>query len=324
MTSYIVSTVLTANFAAASLVLARSVVETNPDAVCHLYCLDDAAHALLAPVIPARVRLFCARDLFDVIPAADYARLEAGRPVSAFCWTLKPVVIAHAMKVMPNAEWYAFSDSDMMVTADLAPRFAAARTRSALATPHAFRYPLFWGTEYLYGHYNAGFVAFRATPEGRAMLQWWRGLCLTHCPALPEPDAFGDQKYIEQMVIRYPDQVSTGFPFINAAAWNIGQEEILDSANGPAWRGQVIRLYHFQGLRLLGRGWVDLYSDTFPLSASVRRLIYRPYVKALRQAIRDIGPSGDALFEVAVSIPELAMRLWQRMLGRRSLVHWPD
>lgn len=304
--------------------MARSVVETNPDAVCHLYCLDDEAYALLSPVVPARVRLFVAHDLFDVLPAEKYARMKAEMAISAFCWMLKPVVLTHAMTAAAGSEWYAFADSDMMVTADLAPRFTAAGDRSAIVTPHAFRYPLFWGTEYLYGHYNAGFVAFRSDREGRLMLDWWRDLCVAHCPARPEPDAFGDQKYIEQMVVRYPEKVSSGFPFVNAAAWNIGRERIVESPEGPMWRGQVVRLYHFQGLRLLGRGWVDLYSDQLPLSNSICRLIYRPYVSALRKAIRDIGPTKKAAFETRVPLAELAVRFCQRLLGRRSLVYWPD
>ncbi len=326
MVPYVISTLLTGKFAACSLALARSVVTENPDAVCHLYCLDQEAYRFIAKLVPDRVKVFDLTMFSHAVSGvADIERLRAERTISAFCWTLKPLVVEHAMSATPGAEWYAFADSDMLVMSDPMPRFAAARERSAIVTPHAFRYPIFWGMEHIYGHFNAGFIAFRSNSEGRRMLEWWRNRCLAHCPAQAEPDAFGDQKYVEQMVAVFGERVSIGFPVVNTAAWNIGQEKLHLTGKNVTWRGQTIYIHHFQGLRLLGRGWIDLYSDLFPLSESVLQLIYRPYVRALRLAIRDIGEAApDNYFEAPVGLWDVVQRLWLRIRGCRSFVRWTD
>lgn len=260
----------------------------------------------------------------DAATAVQLEERHRALPISAYCWLMKPLVIDHVMRSQADIDWCCFLDSDMMAFANPASRLAQARERSVVVTPHAFRYPAFFGTEYQYGFYNAGFLAFRQSPKAREILAWWCNKCLAHCPPFPEPDAFGDQKYVEQLVKRFADDVSIGFPSLNCAAWNIGQDEVQRIDGKVTWRGLPILIYHFQGLRLLRNGWTDLYSDEFRLSPSVREFIYRPYVAALKAATRDVEATGLVGTPLSAALPlkEFAFRFARTLLGHRNIVRW--
>lgn len=314
------STVLTAEFAAASLVMARSLIRVSSSVNVVLYCLDEAGYESLTKLASERIHVL----RFDEIATEQLKRLRAERKINAFCWTLKPVVVEHSSKLFPDAMWSAFADSDMMAFSDILPRLQAAGERSAILCPHAFRYPEFTGTDFLFGFFNAGLIAFRTNEKGREILSWWKERCLEHCPATPEPDAFGDQKYLDQIPLYWPKDISTGFPFLDCAAWNIGKEKIVTENGRATWQSQTILMYHFQGLRIHSPSIVDLYASEFRLSRSAVKLLYRPYLLELKRATQDIrrvAPS-HPLDERPISAKSLARRFIETLLGRRNLALW--
>lgn len=314
-------TIATESFAPAALVLARSLVAVSPAAEVFLFALDEGAARIFKALAPER----CVTVSFDEFAGKELRSTRHTLKISAFCWLSKPFAMAHLMRARPNCDWFCYVDSDMMAFADPAARLVEARGRSVVVTPHAFRYPPFIGTEYHYGRFNAGFIAFRNDDAGKAIHSWWRDKCVANCPAEPEADAFGDQKYIEAMAHLFYDQVSVGFPFTNCAAWNIGRDVVEQSDSRVLWRERQILIYHFQGLRLLSGGWVDLYGDRFALSRSVKHCLYRPYVKALRKAVADIHGQGlsNLRFAIDISPGRLFYRVVQTGLRQRSLVSWP-
>ena len=293
------STVLTAEFAAASLVMARSLIRVSSSVNVVLYCLDEAGYESLTKLASERIHVL----RFDEIATEQLKRLRAERKINAFCWTLKPVVVEHSSKLFPDAMWSAFADSDMMAFSDILPRLQAAGERSAILCPHAFRYPEFTGTDFLFGFFNAGLIAFRTNEKGREILSW---------------------KYLDQIPLYWPKDISTGFPFLDCAAWNIGKEKIVTENGRATWQSQTILMYHFQGLRIHSPSIVDLYASEFRLSRSAVKLLYRPYLLELKRATQDIrrvAPS-HPLDERPISAKSLARRFIETLLGRRNLALW--
>lgn len=279
-------TVLNVPFVPRAVTLQKSIGSRCPDAVFFYYCVDDATAAQLRALDPPNARV--------IAPAAyeteELRRLKTTLKTSEYCWTCKPVVLRHALEHDNASDWAVWLDADMFVFGDLDAAFADLGDANVALTPHAFSLPEFKHHEPVVGKFNAGCVGFRNSPQGRAALDWWLARCLEGCPAAPVDGRYADQKYLDEIPLRFVG-TATLHAGVNAAPWNIfGQA--LESREGRVYvAGRPLLLYHFQGLRVIRRWMFDLYAALRPLPPAARRLIYRPYTAALAAEMRAIARS---------------------------------
>ena len=90
----------------------------------------------------------------------------------------------------------------------------------------------------------------------------------------------GDQKYLDEWPERFPGRVHV----LRHQGWTLAPWNATRFPYGNAL------LYHFQGLRLLGRGRVSLGEHVLP--PPVVRHVYEPYLDCLRQAIETLRREG--------------------------------
>ncbi len=226
-----------------------------------------------------------------VVAESDYdtPELQAVRAVRSpleYACTTKPIFLQHVMKHAGAGNWVFWLDGDMFFFQP-AERIVPAGAASVLLTPHRFT-PAFAALGPSVGMFNAGFAGFRKTSAGQRALAWWAERCLEWCGAVPDGKRYTDQKYLDEMPALF-DEVADAAPGVNAAPWNSVESETEMDGTMPGTALQIgghpLILYHFQGLRVLHRRCYDLYADDrLRLPAELRRLVYRPYVRALRQA----------------------------------------
>jgi hypothetical protein len=109
------------------------------------------------------------------------------------------------------------------------------------------------------------------------------------------PDAlrFADQKYLETMAQMFPRVASSQSPGLNCAPWNVFERKVELRDGMITVERAPMRLYHFQGLKII-RDWAfDLYGAPLRLPLAVRRLIYAPYLDALVAEIHNLARKSE-------------------------------
>lgn len=258
----------------------------DPSRIFYFYCIDRKAVEILSALDPTRA---------VIVPYEDFATPEldavrAQRATNEFCWTCKPAILLHALAQDPGLSWVVYMDSDMMVFSDPQKALVEAGNVGAVITPHRWSGPRFARFEKTAGAFNAGCIAFSNTPKGRDILGWWSARCIESCPAVPEDEIYADQKYLDRMPGLFGDaaHIST-HPGFNAAPWNIDGCRLAKSGGTPLVDGQPLILFHFQGLRIHGRRFFDLYAGPHHIRSDIRNIIYRPYIRALSSAFVEIS-----------------------------------
>jgi hypothetical protein len=284
-------TVLSAAYVPRAVTLQRSISRQCPDAIFAYYCIDDDAACQLERLDLGKSWIVPPRE-FETGP---FPHLKSTRRINEYCWTLKPVVLQHALSRDPRLDWVVWLDADMFAFGDLDSIFAKNTSSHVALTPHRFSSAEFARFEPVVGRFNAGFVAFRNSDEGCSALVWWGDRCLESCPSQPAEGRYADQKYLDEIADRFPGVASLTQAGVNAAPWNTIDQAVTQRDGRPLVAGESLFLYHFQGLKVI-RSWLfDLYaSSKFRLPKELRKLVYEPYLSALRSQFENIAQHSDA------------------------------
>ena len=312
-------TVCDSKYAAQALTLQRS-LKTTSDHPLSVYSVDDSMAGYLRPLGLPSMRVFLPSDY---IPA-NVEQLRKTRSPGAFAFTVKSLALLHAMSVEPALDWVSYFDVDICVFSDPDVILGSLPShKPACFTPHRFA-PSFRYYEPTVGRYNAGYVSFRNTQDGRHVLEHWRDLCLEWCQDFTERTRYGDQKYLNNLADQYPAVETCPHKGANAAPWNIADAEIRMYGDQVLIDGEPLLFYHFQGLKVYGPHAFDLYtSPELIVEGDLLDCIYAPYVRSLRDAYHEL--SSETAWRPAYTPRSWKNRLRvliQGMLGtKRNLYH---
>jgi hypothetical protein len=142
-----------------------------------------------------------------------------------------------------------------------------------------------------FGLYNVGLLIFRNDAIGRECLAWWRARCIEWCYDRLEDGKFGDQKYLDDWPERFPGVAVIEHKGANLAPWNIARYRITERNGTVMVDENPLIFYHFHKLKMLGPHLVDtgLTDRRASLNRVVRRSIYAPYLRELREVIERAG-----------------------------------
>jgi hypothetical protein len=269
-----------------------------------IYTLDVEAAAVLRQFALERVEVVAPAEY---IPA-HVLQLRQSRSLSAFAFTLKPIVLLHATST--GAEWISYFDADIGVFADPARLLEGLPPGTpASFTPHRFS-SVFRYYESSVGRFNAGYVAFRNGPQGRKILEDWRDRCVAWCQDFVDGNRYSDQKYLNELADLYPAIDICRHKGANVAPWNIsGVRLSLENEQVCVDRDPLV-FYHFQGLKRYGPRLFDLYaSRELTVDGPLLDLVYRPYVQLLADACDDVS-------RVSRRALEYSSNTWARTLAR--------
>ncbi|MHB8468736.1 MAG: glycosyl transferase [Gaiellaceae bacterium] len=263
------------------------------------------------------------RELVAVKPSSTSAE---------YYWTAKPAICLYLLEREPTLTSITHLDVDLMFFADPAPIFEELADDPVLITPHRYAPGWEWEAE-RHGIYNAQFATFRRTEAGMSALRWWRGRCLDWCYDRIEDGKMGDQKYLDDWPTRFTDVHVLEHPGGGLAPWNIERHTVERSGGSIMVDKQPLIFFHYQSLRVyrspFGRTPLPApyrripshalaWSTPYPVSASHRHLIWRPYLRQLAAAIADartLDPSP------AYGVTHLPREAVARALARRMLPH---
>jgi len=280
-------TIFDDNYLGRAIALYESLMRVNQDAIFAFFCIDANSVRLLTELKLERAVIvgheeFATPELLAVRPL---------RSQGEYCWTCKPIALLHLMRCIPDVDWVAYVDTDMMFFGDPDEALPGPGDHYLLA-PHRF-HPDFSEYEKSAGKHNAGYVAARCTAQGEQAISWWKARCIESCSFIPTPDTFADQKYLDQMAGLFPFGASAHHIGLNVAPWNV-ENFIVSNVTGKVCVDNIpLLLYHFQGLQLFVNGTASLYIGDMRINEALRVNVYGPHLSALVNGfkrLREIDP----------------------------------
>jgi hypothetical protein len=250
-------------------------------------------------------------------------RVKQERSRAEYCWTCTPHVVRHALDTFCQAA-VTYVDADIFFyrSPSLLLEELDHSGGSILLTEHRFSPGYERGI--VKGRFCVQFMTFKADVRGNTALDWWGDRCLEWCYSHMEDGKFGDQKYLDDWMTRFPGTHVLNHRGGGVAPWNIGRYELLPGNGPPCFReketGHCFELvfYHFHFLRRYLNGFLDF--GHYLLPGDLKSMVYRPYLIALETAGDQISAAEDLFDPHGITAPaggmrELLVRFKRRLTG---------
>jgi hypothetical protein len=274
-----------------------------------ILCIDVETRDILAKLRLPHARLVLVEDLGD----PELVAVRETRPRREFCWTCPGSLMLSLLAEVDDRAIVTYLDADLAFYSDPQPIFDELGDKEILIHGHRYA-PRYAFSVHTSGIFNVGLIAVRNAPEGRRCMERWRAQCIELCIYAPDEGYCGDQKYLDEWPSLYTSLVILQHPGAALAPWNVENHVISQSGEQPTVDGKPLIFYHYHALvvliaTLFGRCFV-LPSVSYSVGRAERRLLYRPYVRMLREAQAEIDYAAPAsLQRQAPSIHELYIYL---------------
>jgi hypothetical protein len=239
-------------------------------------CMDDDAYDVLTRLNLPNIKLLALSELETI----ELLAVKSKRSRGEYSWTLTPFAPRFVFEAMEAVERVTYVDADFWFrkNPDFLLQDYIRSGKGVQITDHAYS-PECDSTA-TSGQYCVQFMTFNRV-NGESVRKWWETRCVEWCFARYEDGKFGDQKYLDDWLERFPNDVHV-FDRIDLllAPWNI--------TRFPYGRSVA---YHFQGLRILANKKVVL-APKYSLPRFVIENVYEPYLIDLKVAISKLESVG--------------------------------
>jgi len=245
-------------------------------------CLSEKCERVMTALALDGVHTISLDQLETHIPRLKVAK--ADRSILEYYFTCMAALHSYLFDKLPEIDATMYVDSDIQFFANPEIVFDAFADAPAALTPHNF--PPGKNPEHeKFGAYNAGWTAFRRTPEGNAVLAWWLERSLEWCRNYIDGYRYANQGYLTRFHEIAPATRVLNQKGFNCAPWNISMYEVTEQNGHIFVDGERLVFFHFHGLtRRFGFFYVNGHRQYgTPLSWSVRKKLYRPYVRELER-----------------------------------------
>ena len=217
---------------------------------------------------------------------SELIEVKKNRSVAEYCWTCTPSIVSYILNnydvphcTYVDADLYFYSDPSVLVSE------MEENSKSVLITEHRFSIlPKLYG-EKRAGRFCVQFITFLKEEKSIQVLERWRKQCINWCFARYEEGKFGDQKYLDDWPLTYPNVHILQHQGGGIAPWNLTQYSFSKDKNsikGKVRKNRVefnVVFFHFQYVKLLKDRSYDI--GWFYISPKIKRMFYEPYLKKI-------------------------------------------
>ncbi len=228
-------------------------------------CYDILEKKSLPNMDLIRLEDFETKNLFSI---------KKERTFSEYCWTLTPFTPKIVFDRNPDALRVTYLDADLWFRKPPKPIFKEFENskKQVLITEHA--YDEDYDQSEKYGKYCVQFMIFKR--GGERIRKWWEEKCLEWCFAKFENGKFGDQKYLDDWLERFPKQVHV-----------LSQRESIQAPwNAKIFSCSCAIIWHFHGFRIQKKRILCFLRYKIPYS--VIEKIYDPYVYEIQKIVKGL------------------------------------
>ena len=284
-----------------------------------IYCIDDHAADILEKLNLKLCKIYRPKDYSNY----KLRIIRKKRTDSEFCWTCKSIALEHVLKQVDSLDWVIYLDSDMMIYGDPDLGLPSGNLNHVMLTPHRPSNNHFKSFMAKSGDFNAGYIAFRNSKEGRRALKWWRSKCEESCSVNTDSKNYADQYYLNNMPNLFNGVFISQHDGVNAAPWNILGKDITITNGVIFVNKQPLLIYHMQGFKKIGFSLFDLYCGEQKIPNNVRNLIYLPYLGHWRKTESLLTREYQSVDKIKVSLLiRQIIREIRRFINGISNIYW--
>jgi len=217
---------------------------------------------------------------------SELIEVKKNRSVAEYCWTCTPSIVSYILNnydvphcTYVDADLYFYSDPSVLVSE------MEENSKSVLITEHRFSIlPKLYG-EKRAGRFCVQFITFLKEEKSIQVLERWRKQCINWCFARYEEGKFGDQKYLDDWPLTYPNVHILQHQGGGIAPWNLTQYSFSKDKNsikGKVRKNSVefnVVFFHFQYVKLMKDGSCDI--GWYYISPVIKKMFYEPYLKKI-------------------------------------------
>jgi hypothetical protein len=271
------------NYLCQAIALYRSLERQGEPFRLWFLCLDDDSRRIASELRLEHAQLLGVEDLLEFEPALERARED--RPPVEFYYACTPVLVRYSLAQAETGVGAAYVDADMFFFDPLSRTLDEAPDANVMIVAHRMA-PELAGVEVEHGRYNVCFLNFAPNDQAEGCLRWWSEATLESTRL--GDGVWGDQKYLDEFAERFTGVHVIEDPGVGLAPWHFWRHAITGTVDGaPQVDGRPLKAYHFARFLVISPHLcVPIRRDWLPRSAL--RHVYRPYMRAIRSAYREI------------------------------------
>ena len=265
----------------------ESLKQHSPDFHLYILAFDDLSYSLLHSVN---------LEYATIIPLSDFEtdelkEVKKDRTLAEYCWTCTPSSISFVIKnfnlsqcTYIDADLYFYSDPSVLISEMID------NGKSVLITEHRFSLLPKIYEKKRSGRFCVQFITFINEEKSLLILDKWRKQCINWCYARHEDGKFGDQKYLDEWPLAYPNIHILQHQGGGIAPWNLTQYHFNRTMNSITGRTKStgtefnVVFFHFQYVKFIANGSYDI--GWYYISSDKRKILYTPYLEKLDEIER--------------------------------------
>lgn len=241
------------------LVLYDSLRENAKGFVLYVLCMDDLCFDVLLSINEEQLKPIRLKDIENEF----MLEAKSNRTAAEYCWTCSSRLVQYIIEAY-RPDCCTYIDADMYFYHD--PRVLIDEVlragKSVMMVPHRFTKNNISLADKV-GTYCVEFNTFKNDSEALTVLNHWHSRCLECCSNLGDGVHWGDQKYLDEWPILFPDCVHVcTHPGAGVAPWNIEWYKGSEGGNTVVYKMDgclyPIIFYHFQSISFLSKCVVDI------------------------------------------------------------------
>ena len=267
------------NFIYQGLALYDSLSSHAGDFTLWVLCFDQKAYTILNELNLPHLCILNLKDFETANPAL--LEIKDKRSFLEYYWTTTPLLTLYILRSRPYIDEIAYLDADLFFYNDLKTIYEEWDRGSLYIIPHHFINSSKQQKNLLNGIYNVGFVGFRNDNTGLSCLERWSRQCLDWCYwRYDNQDQLGDQKYLDDWPIQYPNCIISENCGVGVGGWNILEYKIRKKEKQLFIEKNKLIMLHMNFIEILSKQFFTAYSSW------ALRPVYIPYSNAINNAIK--------------------------------------
>ncbi|WP_242691763.1 glycosyl transferase [Desertivirga arenae] len=264
------------------LALYQSLIDHCPKVHLFIFAFDEECYLFLKALELKKATIISLGEFED----EQLLTVKSSRTAGEYCWTCTPTTILFCLQKY-NLDHCTYLDADLLFFKDPRVLLDEMGENSVLITEHRFSPE---HDQSANGKYCVQFVCFKNDTNGLKVLNWWRNACIDWCYNRVENGKFGDQKYLDCWTIDFEGVHELQHLGGGVAPWNVQQyefnnkEQAIQGVELKTGKTFELVFYHFHDFKYVLNNTVRLTAEHYFLPESAVSLIYRPYLKYLRNA----------------------------------------
>lgn len=306
-------TLFNSGYLSRGLAMYHSLLSKTTNFHLYIFAFDENCHAILRQLKLSNVTIISLHEF----ETPELLSVKDSRTAGEYCWTCTSFTIWHCIHTF-SLDHCTYLDADLLFFSDPKILTDEMGTKSVLITEH--RYSEEYDQSELSGKYCVQFVTFKNSAEGLHVLDWWKSACLEWCYNRFEDGKFGDQKYLDDWLIRFGGVHVLRHMGGGLAPWNV-RDYSFTTVNEQIWVEDQLSFpvplvfYHFHDFRYCENDSFRLTAEQYLLRNDVIEVVYSAYVKVLGNAesqMKRISP--HAVFhEKAITLKWINVSLLRRI-----------